>query len=47
MIAADRVPPQMTGMMPSNVGEFGDVGKASRVFVRKEIMPIQRRVQRN
>lgn len=29
--------------MPSNVGGFGDVEKASRVFVRNELMPLQKR----
>ncbi|EEV7159182.1 TPA: phage portal protein [Escherichia coli] len=31
MMAAHRVPPQMMGIMPNNVGGFGDVEKASRV----------------
>ncbi|OSM96657.1 hypothetical protein AU504_08025 [Lonsdalea populi] len=34
MMAAHRVPPQMMGIMPNNVGGFGDVEKVSRVFVR-------------
>lgn len=33
-MAAHRVPPQMMGIMPNNVGGFGDVEKASSVFVR-------------
>lgn len=45
MMAAHRVPPQMMGIMPSNVGGFGDVEKASRVFVRNELMPLQKRLQ--
>lgn len=44
MMAAHRVPPQMMGIMPSNVGGFGDVEKASRVFVRNELMPLQTRL---
>ncbi|VEA33742.1 probable capsid portal protein [Salmonella enterica subsp. enterica] len=28
MMAAHRVPPQMMGIMPSNVGGFGDVEKS-------------------
>lgn len=45
MMAAHRVPPQMMGIMPSNVGGFSDVEKASRVFVRNELMPLQKRLQ--
>ncbi len=45
MMAAHRVPPQMMGIMPSNVGGFGDVEKASRVFVRNELTPLQKRLQ--
>ncbi|EEF0026821.1 phage portal protein [Salmonella enterica subsp. enterica serovar Typhi] len=45
MMAAHRVPPQMMGIMPNNVGGFGDVEKASRVFVRNELMPLQKRLQ--
>ena len=45
MMAAHRVPPQMMGIMPSNVGGFGDVEKASRVFVRNELIPVQKRLQ--
>lgn len=41
MMAAHHVPPQMMGIMPSNVGGFGDVEKASRVFVRNELVPLQ------
>jgi len=45
MMAAHRVPPQMMGIMPSNVGGFGDVEKASVVFVRNELSPLQKRLQ--
>lgn len=41
MMAAHRVPPQMMGIIPNNTGGFGDVEKASRVFVRNELMPLQ------
>ena len=44
MMAAHRVPPQMMGIMPSNVGGFGDVEKASKVFVRNELIPLQKRL---
>ena len=45
MMAAHRVPPQMMGIMPNNVGGFGDVEKASRVFVRNELIPLQERMK--
>ncbi|MFW8068296.1 Presumed portal vertex protein, partial [Klebsiella pneumoniae] len=44
MMAAHRVPPQMMGIMPSNVGGFGDVEKASKVFVRNELIQLQKRL---
>ena len=44
MLAAHRVPPQMMGIIPQNVGGFGDVGKASVVFVRNELTPLQKRM---
>lgn len=45
MLAAHRVPPQMMGIIPSNVGGFGDVEKAARVFVRNELIPLQKRFE--
>lgn len=45
MMAAHRVPPQMMGIMPNNVGGFGDVEKASNVFVRNELIPLQKRFE--
>jgi capsid portal protein len=42
MLAVHRVPPQLMGIIPSNTGGFGDVEKASKVFVRNELMPLQR-----
>ncbi|HBV93079.1 phage portal protein [Pantoea agglomerans] len=45
MMAAHRVPPQMMGIIPNNTGGFGDVEKASRVFVRNELMPLQKRFE--
>jgi PBSX family phage portal protein len=44
MLAAHRVPPQMMGIIPNNVGGFGDVEKASKVFVRNELEPLQKRM---
>ena len=32
------------GIMPSNVGELGDVEKASKVFVTNELKPLQRKI---
>lgn len=45
MMAAHRVSPQMMGIMPNNVGGFGDTGKASKVFVRNELYPLQKRLK--
>lgn len=45
MMAAHRVPPQMMGILPNNVGGFGDVEKASLVFVRNELIPLQKRLK--
>lgn len=45
MLAAHRVPPQMMGIIPNNTGGFGDVEKASKVFVRNELMPLQKRFE--
>lgn len=44
MMAAHQVPPQMMGIMPSSVGGFGDDEKASKVFVRNELIPLQKRL---
>ncbi|MDB5724990.1 MAG: phage portal protein family [Novosphingobium sp.] len=43
MLAAHRTPPQMLGVVPQNSGGFGDVSKATDVFVRNEILPLERR----
>lgn len=45
MLAAHRVPPQMMGIIPNNTGGFGDVEKASRVFVRNELTPLMKRFE--
>ena len=39
------LPPQMMGIIPNSTGGFGDVEKASRVFVRNELMPLQKRFE--
>lgn len=44
VMAAHCIPPQMMGIMPSNVGGFGDVEKAANVFVRNELLPLQKRM---
>lgn len=41
ILAVHRVPPQLMGMLPNNVGGFGDVEKAAKVFARNEIAPLQ------
>jgi len=45
MMAAHRVPPHMMGIMPNNVGGFGDVEKAANVFVRNELLLLQKRMK--
>lgn len=45
ILAAHRVPPQLMGMLPNNVGGFGDVEKAAKVFARNELVPLQVRMK--
>lgn len=45
MLAAHRVPPQLMGIIPTNTGGFGDVEKAARVFVRNELLPLQKHME--
>jgi len=45
MMAAHRVPPQMMGIMPSNVWGVEDVEKTSMVFVKNELLPLQKRMK--
>lgn len=45
MLTAHRVPPQLMGIIPNNTGGFGDVGKASSVFVRNELTPLQGQIK--
>lgn len=40
-LAGHRVPPQLMGIIPSNVGGFGDSKKAAEVFFYHEIVPLQ------
>ena len=46
MIAAHRIPPQMMGSCQVMFGSLGvwDVEKAVNVFVRNELMPLQKRI---
>lgn len=45
LLAAHCVPPQMMGIIPGNAGGFGDVAKASQVFVRNELTPLLERMK--
>jgi len=45
VLAAHRIPPQLLGIIPSNAGGFGDVAKATLVFCRNEIQPLQERLR--
>ena len=45
MLAVHRVPPQLMGIIPQNTGGFGDIEKASKVFVRNELIPLQERMK--
>ena len=45
MLAVHRVPPQLMGIIPNNTGGFGDIEKASKVFVRNELIPLQERIK--
>ena len=45
LLSAHRVPPQMMGIIPDNVGGFGDVAKAAGVFVRNELIPLQEKIE--
>lgn len=45
LLASHRVPPQLMGIVPSNAGGFGDIGKAAQVFARNELRPLQSRMQ--
>lgn len=45
LLSAHRVPPQMMGIIPDNSGGFGDAVKASQVFLRNELTPLQERMK--
>jgi len=43
MLDAHRIPFQLMGGKPENVGSVGDVEKVAKVFVRNELSPLQSR----
>ncbi len=45
LLDAHRIPYQLMGGKPENVGSVGDVEKAARVFVRNELTPLQQRIK--
>ncbi len=45
VLAAHRVPPAIMGIIPANTSGFGNVEKASQVFNRNEIIPLQERLK--
>ena len=45
MLAAHRVPPQLMGIIPENVGGFGAIAPAAQVFARNELEPLQARFE--
>lgn len=45
VLAAHRVPPELMGVVPQNIGGFGDVTKAAQVFARNELGPLQERMK--
>lgn len=44
LLDAHRIPYQLMGGKPENVGSVGDVEKVARVFVRNELTPLQARI---
>lgn len=45
VLAAHRVPPQLMSVIPMNTAGFGDIEKASKVFVINELLPLQTRLK--
>lgn len=43
LLDAHRIPFQLMGGKPENVGSVGDVEKVAKVFVRNELSPLQAR----
>lgn len=44
LLDAHRIPYQLMGGKPENVGSVDDVEKAASVFVRNELAPLQQRI---
>ncbi|EOW6409648.1 phage portal protein [Cronobacter sakazakii] len=45
MLDAHRIPFQLMGGKPENVGSLGDIEKVAKVFVRNELIPLQDRIR--
>ncbi|PTA86938.1 phage portal protein [Kluyvera sp. Nf5] len=45
LLDAHRIPFQLMGGKPENVGSLGDIEKVAKVFVRNELLPLQNRLQ--
>lgn len=41
LLSAHRVPPQMMGIIPDNTGGFGYVEKASKFFIRNQVVALR------
>lgn len=44
LLDAHRVPFQLMGGKPENIGSMGDIEKVAKVFVRNELIPLQSRI---
>lgn len=45
LLDAHRIPFQLMGGKPENVGSVGDIEKVAKVFVRNELTPLQDRIR--
>ena len=45
LLDAHRIPFQLMGGKPENVGSLGDIEKVAKVFVRNELTPLQERIK--
>lgn len=45
LLDAHRIPFQLMGGKPENVGSLGDIEKVAKVFVRNELIPMQDRIK--
>lgn len=46
ILAAHRIPPAIMCIVPEGTSGFGDIAKATQVFARNEISPIQTKIKR-